>query len=71
MVARCAVAGCHAGTQPPNLSSYSALALSYRTKPGNQSLLVTHGIATQNMHSGMPWLSQSDQTTIAAWLDSL
>jgi hypothetical protein len=71
LVARCAGAGCHSGAQPPNLTAYSLLIAKYKTKPGNQSLLVTHGIATNNQHSGMPWLSAADQLTIGAWLDTL
>lgn len=71
VVMRCAVIGCHAGTQSPDLSDYGKLAPMYKTKPGRQNILVTKGSLTGGTHSGMPYLSADDQTKVANWIDSL
>jgi hypothetical protein len=71
IVSRCAVPGCHSGTQAPNLSDFSQLTAPYKTKPGSNNILVIKGTLTQNSHSGMPWLTSEEQTKIANWIDSL
>jgi hypothetical protein len=71
LVGRCAVVGCHAGTQVPNLSDYSKLDARYKMKPGSTNILVTKGSLTGGMHSAMPYLSSAEQAKVAMWIDSL
>jgi hypothetical protein len=61
----CTQAGCHAGTFPPNLTSYLQLADKYKKPPGNTNILTTHG-----PHTG-PALPPADAKAIAGWIDSL
>ena len=62
---------CHGGTQAPNLASFAVLQATYKTKPGNTNILVTKGNLTGGVHSGLPYLTAAEQTTVAAWIDSL
>jgi hypothetical protein len=73
LVTECAIPACHGGAQPPNLANYAQLAAKYKTKPGNTNILVTKGAMSVpvGMHSGLQYLSAAEQTTVAAWIDSL
>jgi len=70
LVARCAVAACHGGVQPPNLTSFDTLAATYKIKPGASNILVTH-VADGVIHNGVAYLSTQDKVTVSAWIDSL
>lgn len=71
LVTECVAAGaCHT-VQMPTLTSFDALGPKYKTKPGAQNVLVTKGSLTSGMHSGIPYLTATEQTTVAAWIDSL
>jgi hypothetical protein len=58
--------GCHSGGSPPNLSSFAALDVKYKTKPGNTNVLVTKG-----NHSGVIYFDATDQGKVAMWIDNL
>ena len=59
--------GCHGnGQSPPNLTSFSALASKYTTKPGSANILVTKGD-----HSGVTYFTVAEKATVTSWIDSL
>jgi len=71
LVTECVAAGaCHT-VQIPVLTSFDALAAKYKMKPGAQNILVTKGSLTAGMHSGIPYLTSTEQATVAAWIDGL
>jgi hypothetical protein len=58
---------CHsAGQTPPNLTSFSALDVKYKTKPGATNILVTKGT-----HQNTPYLTPAETATVAAWIEGL
>jgi hypothetical protein len=57
--------GCHAGGQPPNLTSYTALEATYKRRPGASNILVTKGA-----HLG-PALNATQKDTVIKWIDSI
>jgi len=63
--------GCHATTQPPNLTSFAAMEAKYKTGPGTGNILVTKGALTAGVHQGVPYFTPAEQATVAAWIDSL
>jgi hypothetical protein len=64
---------CHSTTQPPNLSSFSALQAIYKTKPGSTNKLVTKavGLVPEGVHQGIPYLTADELTTVTNWVDGL
>jgi hypothetical protein len=64
LVTRCRT--CHAGLQAPNLTSYTALAAKYKTKPSATNLLVNKGD-----HQGTLYFAASEKLAVAMWIDSL
>jgi hypothetical protein len=70
LVAECV--GCHVG-QPPNLTSFDALQPKYKMGPGNMNVFVTKGDISVpvGMHQGLPYLTEAEEVTVAAWIDSL
>lgn len=71
LVTECVAAGaCHT-VQMPVLTSFDSLGTKYRMKPGAQNILVTKGSLTGGTHSGIPYLSTTEQATVAAWIDGL
>ncbi|MCX5741660.1 MAG: hypothetical protein NT062_04070 [Proteobacteria bacterium] len=64
LVTRCL--GCHSGVQMPTLSSFNNLQAKYKAAPGTTNVLVTKGD-----HQGTTYFTPAEQTTIAAWIDSL
>lgn len=66
-VTRCATPVCHAGPQPPNLSSADALQASYKTKPGTGSLVVTH-VGDGQPHNGITYLSAAEKQAFVTWV---
>jgi hypothetical protein len=62
---------CHSTTQPPNLMSFNMLQAPYKAKPGSTNVLVTKGSLTAGVHQGVPYFTNAEQMSIAAWIDSL
>lgn len=64
--------GCHGGTMP-NLMSFAVLDAKYKMKPGANNILVTKGAISVpvNMHQGVPYFSDAEKATVAAWIDGL
>lgn len=58
--------GCHAGAQPPNLSSYAGLEPKYKMKPGSANVLVTKGD-----HAGIQYWDAAQKMTVQNWIDGL
>jgi cytochrome c551/c552 len=59
---------CHAAAQPPNFSSYDALAAMYKTGPSTGNKLLTEA-ADGALHNGVPYFTTAEKTTVANWLD--
>lgn len=57
---------CHSAGQPPNLMSFNMLQATYKQKPGSTNVL-----ATKEDHQGVPYLTNAERMTVAAWIDSL
>lgn len=63
---------CHsAGANEPNLTSFLALGVKYRVKPGATNILVTKADASNGMHYGYPYFDVDEKKTVARWIDSL
>lgn len=71
LVTECAVVACHLGPQIPILTSFADLGPQYKTKPGAANILVTKGGLTGGIHQAIPYLTATEQATVAAWIDSL
>ena len=72
MTKGCISAGCHGGVQPPVLNSFTTLQPKHFTGPSNINIMITkdvvNGVAT-GTHSGLPYYSATEKTTVAAWID--
>lgn len=66
LIASGSCVGCHAGTQPPNLTSFAALETKYKTKPGSANILVTKG-----PHQNIQYFTAAGASTVKDWIDSL
>lgn len=71
LVTECHMAGACHSVQAPVLTSFSTIAARYLAKPGASSILVTKGALTGGTHQGLPYLTDPEQATVAAWIDSL
>jgi len=60
---------CHA-VQPPILLSYGQVVAKYTTGPGATNILVIKGGSpAPGTHSGLPYFSDAERTTVATWID--
>ena len=66
LVMRCTGSTCHGGTTSPNLTSFMALGLPYKAKPGSTNILVTKGD-----HQNIMYFNATEKMQVAAWIDSL
>jgi hypothetical protein len=64
---------CHAGGQPPTLTSYGGLASNplYTQKPGTGNILVTKDGGTGQHPVGVPYFTEAEKMTVANWIQNL
>jgi cytochrome c553 len=68
LVTRCT--GCHGNAQSqPTLTSFDALQAKYKTKPGEQNILVTKDLGVK--HHDIDYLSTAERQQVADWINSL